>query len=348
VQPAEVPPREKTEEPQDEKTLFEKSLRDDPPAFSPQTLKLVVNILDANEVSSKTFSNTLTLMQYLSCLPNSIEVITEELTARAQKHGNAVLPDLHALAQSLTVATQQADVPAAVLSKFSSASSLQAKMLRVLKTIDFIQSTRSPGVKLSDEDKARHEETAKNIFLAFNFDGLWTALSACVSSIEAHPGLSHVGTVLLPMIEALMVVSKYVAKPSAAADVPAVVLSPRTPGITSTANPLERSEHHFFTFTRRHRKILNTMVRSNPTLMSGSFSILVHNPAVLEFENKRNYFSQSLHKRKPNRQHYGALQVNVRRQYVFEDSFQSLGPARRTPDQLKYGKLSVRCAFLPN
>jgi E3 ubiquitin-protein ligase HUWE1 len=32
------------------------------------------------------------------------------------------------------------------------------------------------------------------------------------------------------------------------------------------------------------------MVKNNPSLLSGSFSILVHNPKVLEFENKRSYF----------------------------------------------------------
>lgn len=95
--------------------------------------------------------------------------------------------------------------------------------------------------------------------------------------------------------------------------------------------------------------------------MSGSFSILVHNPKVLEFENKRSYFfsvsldtlrrrprsltpkspSQRLHDRSQRqRNHYGTLQVNVRRQYVFEDSFHNL--QRRSGDEIKYGKLNVK------
>ncbi|KNZ50258.1 hypothetical protein VP01_4520g1, partial [Puccinia sorghi] len=52
-----------------------------------------------------------------------------------------------------------------------------------------------------------------------------------------------------------------------------------------------------------------------------------------------NYFSQKLHKAQ-SRQQYGNMQLNVRRPHVFEDSFHSL--ARRTGDELKYGKLSVR------
>ncbi|KNZ46051.1 hypothetical protein VP01_7603g1, partial [Puccinia sorghi] len=54
---------------------------------------------------------------------------------------------------------------------------------------------------------------------------------------------------------------------------------------------------------------------------------------------KFNYFSQKLHKAR-SREQYGNMQLNVRRPHVFEDSFHSL--ARRTGDELKYGKLSVR------
>lgn len=95
---------------------------------------------------------------------------------------------------------------------------------------------------------------------------------------------------------------------------------------------------NFFTFTEKHRKILNTMVRANPSLMSGSFSLLVHNPKVLDFDNKRNYFTQQLHKGR--REHLTSLTLNVRRQYVFADSFQYF--ARFSGPELKHGKLNIR------
>lgn len=85
------------------------------------------------------------------------------------------------------------------------------------------------------------------------------------------------------------------------------------------------------------------MVKNNPSLLSGSFSILVHNPKVLEFENKRSYFFSRLHDRNQRqRQHYGTINVNVRRQNVFEDSFRVL--QYRTGDEIKYGKLNVKFA----
>lgn len=156
---------------------------------------------------------------------------------------------------------------------------------------------------------------------------LWQQLSVCLTAIGNDVEDPAAVTLLLPLIEAFMVTAKHAAIDATKSGAPSLATA------------------RFLAFTRAHRKLLNLMVKNTPSLMSGSFAILVHNPQVLDFENKRAYFTQRLHKR-GQRDHYGTLQVNVRRQYVFEDSFQSLSPARRSADQIKYGKLSVRCQSL--
>ena len=52
----------------------------------------------------------------------------------------------------------------------------------------------------------------------------------------------------------------------------------------------DASSTEFIDFTTAHSKILNTMVRNNPSLMSGSFAVLVRNSSMLDFENKRSFF----------------------------------------------------------
>lgn len=64
---------------------------------------------------------------------------------------------------------------------------------------------------------------------------------------------------------------------------------PPSPDATN-AKKREEMAAMFLVFTGQHKKILNTMVRNNPALLSGSFSVLVHNPNMLEFDNKRSYF----------------------------------------------------------
>ncbi|KAI0051234.1 hypothetical protein FA95DRAFT_1602906 [Auriscalpium vulgare] len=313
----------------------EKVLLAHPPQIPHPVLRLIVNILTVGECGAKPFHHTLTLIQHLSYVPDAREVIAQELRSKAQEFGLSLYQDLDDLANALQ-SSQNDVLTSSVASKFSSPSSDQAKLLRVLKTIDYMYSPKPKTP--SDAQASGDSEKIQSIYESFRFTPLWRRLGDCLSVIEQRPEIEHIATVLLPLIESLMVVCKYVGAASPAATTARALrasASPRSPTV-----PRESMEDLFVTFTDAHRKVLNVMVRNNPSLMSGSFSLLVHNPRVLDFDNKRNYFSQQLHRRPHAREHYGALQLNVRRQRVFEDSFHAM--QRKTGDQIKYGKLSVR------
>jgi len=114
--------------------------------------------------------------------------------------------------------------------------------------------------------------------------------------------------------------------------------------VMSSPQPESRTANLFFSFTEDHRRILNELVRNNPKLMSGTFALLVKNPKVLEFDNKRNYFNRSVHSRTGQPQHtrpsYPALNLSVRRDQVFHDSFRSL--YMMSGEEIKFGKLNIR------
>ncbi|KAN0060814.1 E3 ubiquitin-protein ligase tom1 [Thecaphora frezii] len=203
-------------------------------------------------------------------------------------------------------------------------------------------SRKSDDTPSHAQKNRRQEDEAKlaQIYEKFEFDPLWARLSEALSRLKNDPNAAQI---LLPLIESMMVVSQHVANPE-----------PTAPGSPSASNhpprsysgsqqgeertPKETMEANFFAFTEKHRKILNVMVRQNPSLMSGSFALLVRNSKVLDFDNKKNYFTQQLHKGR--REHYTPLSLSVRRQYVFEDSFQYLN--RRKGPEVKHGKLNVR------
>jgi E3 ubiquitin-protein ligase HUWE1 len=113
--------------------------------------------------------------------------------------------------------------------------------------------------------------------------------------------------------------------------------------LLSSPPPENRMANLFFLFTEDHRRILNELVRHNPKLMSGTFSMLVKNPKVLEFDNKRNYFNRSVHAKTGHQQarpSFPPLQLQVRRDQVFHDSFRSL--FFKKGDEIKFGKLNIR------
>ncbi|CDW98756.1 hypothetical protein, partial [Sporisorium scitamineum] len=199
-----------------------------------------------------------------------------------------------------------------------------------------------PDAAQSEAQKKKREqdeaELAK-IYESFEFDTLWSKLSDVLSRMKNDPGAAQI---LLPLIESMMVVSQHVASPEAesSSSAPTEARPPHSRSSTQGGpkSPRENIEDNFFAFTEKHRKILNIMVRQNPSLMSGSFALLVRNPKVLDFDNKKNYFTQQLHKGR--RDHYTPLSLSVRRNSVFEDSFRYF--SRKTGPEVKHGKLNVR------
>ncbi len=210
--------------------------------------------------------------------------------------------------------------------------------------------------------KREAEEKEKNlakIYQSFDFEPLWAKLSEALTRLEDDPSAAQV---LLPLIEvsvgqsplesapmahnrdhlqSLMVVSKHVAVDDTAAAQQALRAGSMSPVAERPPEPRTQKEimaDHFFTFTEKHRKVLNTMVRQNPSLMSGSFSLMVKNPKALDFDNKRNYFTQQLHKGR--REHYSTLTMAIRRSHIFDDSYRFFSRYRGA--EIKHGKLNVR------
>lgn len=319
-----------------------------PPFVPDYNLQLVVNILTARECSAKTFRDTLSTINSLSAIPGAKEVFGMELLRQAQLMGQTILNDLTELVAQINNAQTITDVQGLALAKFSPSSSAQAKLLRVLTALDYLfdsqrdsEKTTSPGEGSQDNDP---KELKKSDLLATlsndsTFGPLWAKLSECLSAIRQKENMLNLATILLPLIEALMVVCKNTALKTPSTQ---RVAGLESSGMMISGEDGERVklEELFFRFTEEHRKILNDLVRHNPKLMSGTFSLLVKNPKVLEFDNKRNYFTRRLHTRTETRHAQPPLQLSVRRDQVFLDSFKSL--YFKTGEEMKYGKLSIR------
>ncbi|KAI9885251.1 MAG: hypothetical protein M1823_002956 [Watsoniomyces obsoletus] len=322
-----------------------------PPYVPDNNLRLVVNILTARECSAKTFRDTLSTVNNLSAIPGSRKVFGSELLRQAQTLGQSILQDLNDLTKHIATAHADTDVHGLALVKFSPSSSSQAKLLRVLTALDYLFDPEKEGGKTSEEDGKDAESSSESkssdllatLSDSHTFRQLWAKLSDCLSAIrQKEPVMVNLATILLPLIETLMVVCKNTTLGSSSN-------SQRAPSVErqlSAGSKIDVASSDglgdlFFRFTEEHRKILNELVRHNPKLMSGTFSLLIKNPKVLEFDNKRNYFNRRLHTRLTETRHTQTpLQVSVRRDHVFLDSFKAL--YFKSGDEMKYGKLSVR------
>lgn len=335
-------PEETKESPDEDKAKKQRTLT--PPVVPEENLRLVVNILAARECSAKTFRDTLSTINNLSAIPDAKETFGKGLIEQAQELGKSILGDLDELVPQIQQAESGADIQGMALTKFSPASSDQAKLLRILTALDYLFDPKRNGGKtkpaLDDsltlgENSHSKEDLLTSLYENSTFGRLWMKLSECLTVIRQGDSMLNVASILLPLIEALMVVCKN----TTLKDAP-LIKAVKEFAVTSPP-PESRMENLFFRFTEDHRKILNDLVRHTPKLMSGTFSLLVKNPKVLEFDNKRNYFTRRLHSRGTEARHpQPPLQLSVRRDQVFLDSFKFL--SFKTGDEIKYGKLSIR------
>lgn len=330
----------KPEETKNEEEKGKKHRTITPPDIPENNLRLVAKILAARECNSKVFQETLSVISNLSPIPGAKEIFGQELLGIAKDLAKNILDDLDSLTKQVSKAESHTDVQGIALAKFSPATSDQTKLLRALTALDYLfdpsrDSKDKPEASAEALEPKQKEDILLTLYEDAAFAPLWTKLSECLTVIRERGNMLNIATTLLPLIESLMVVCKN----TTLKELPLSKMLPKEFALSSPP-PENKMENLFFNFTEEHRKILNDLVRQNPKLMSGTFSLLVKNSKVLEFDNKRNYFNRKLHSRGADRQPHPPLQLSVRRDQVFLDSFKSL--YFKSAEEMKYGKLSIR------
>lgn len=312
-----------------------------PPEIPEENLRLVINLITASESNSKAFRDTLSCMTSLSAIPGARKVFGDELNRQAHQLAETIRGKLDHLLKALASAGNEMEAQSIALTIFPSAGSILIKISRVLAALDFLFEPRPDDLKdMADEHARKVQEEGRELLYGLYEDTafieLWNQLGACMSALQKPERyFFNVATILLPLVEALMIACKRLPTRDTAS------LRPKAES-PEDAKGVSNMQTVFFNFTGRHRKILNDLVRHNPKLMSGTFSTLAKNSSVLEFDNKRNYFNRRLHHRSADARHHHSpsLQLGVRRDNVFLDSYKAL--YFKTPEEIKYGKFNIR------
>jgi E3 ubiquitin-protein ligase HUWE1 len=308
---------EKKEEPAKEtRTLL-------PPVVSEHNLELLVLILVAKEVSRETFRSTLATMHHLTAVPGALEVFGHGFAREAQRYADIAQSDLWNISKKFEAAQAAGSLKDVDLTEYTSRGADQTKLLKIFKAIDYLFNRAQ---KEDGEGKDNAQRGAIAIYSKLSLGALWENLSICLSYLRDDQATWPLAQPLLPMIESLLVACNHITS--------------RSSGKRVSDPEAEQTESLFFQFTEEHRKILNYLVHMQPSLMSGSFEMLAHNPKVLEFDNKRNYFNRKLHDKKGQRIPTRAISLNIRRDMVFLDSFRSL--CFRSGEEIKNARLNVR------
>lgn len=295
------------------------------PYFDRKDLEKVVCILRLDSCNTRVFQQALNIMHNLSVLKESVDVFTVELVSLAVETVQTLVVDLDALTREGSLASNGAEINSELVQKFTVPSSDQAKLLKVLTAVDYLY-THKKNLTEADVNKLM------SVYNEMKLGQVWASLSKCLFEFESRKGLNTSATVLLPLIESLMVVFKH-SKASQS--------SPKMTALKyEDGKKLDFSEisveNLFFHFTEIHKKLLNQMIRSNPKLMSGPFALLVKNPKVLDFDNKRYFFTAKL---RTDAHERPKLSITVRREQVFLDSYRAL--FFKSNEDIKKSKLEI-------
>uniref|UniRef100_A0A1J3I3S5 HECT-type E3 ubiquitin transferase n=2 Tax=Noccaea caerulescens TaxID=107243 RepID=A0A1J3I3S5_NOCCA len=298
--------------------------------------------------------------------------VLKKLTAVDVAHRKFFTKELSELASGLSasIVRELATLSNTQKMSHSTGSMAGASILRVLQVLSSLTSSVDDSNAGTERETEQEEQ---NIMQRLNvaLEPLWQELSQCISITESQldhtaatttvPNVNsgdHVlgisppspvspGTQrLLPLIEAFFVLCEKIQTPSVlqqdhanvtAGEVKESALSSSSKTSVDSQKKTDGSVT-FAKFADKHRRLLNSFVRQNPSLLEKSLSMMLKAPRLIDFDNKKAYFRSRI--RHQHDQHIsGPLRISVRRAYVLEDSYNQL--RMRSPQDLK-GRLNVQ------
>ncbi|ESQ29880.1 hypothetical protein EUTSA_v10011172mg [Eutrema salsugineum] len=298
--------------------------------------------------------------------------VLKKLAAVDVAHRKFFAKELSELASGLSASTvrELAKLSNSQKMSHSAGSMAGASILRVLQVLSSLTSHIDDS-HAGTEGETEHEE--QNIMQRLNvaLEPLWQELSQCISMTElqldhtaatttvsnVNPGDHVLGVTppsylspgtqrLLPLIEAFFVLCEKIQTPSILqqdhANVTAGEVKESAHSSSSKTSVVSQKKTDgsvtFAKFAEKHRRLLNSFVRQNPSLLEKSLSMMLKAPRLIDFDNKKAYFRSRI--RHQHDHHIsGPLRISVRRAYVLEDSYNQL--RMRSPQDLK-GRLNVQ------
>ena len=291
-------------------------------------LNSLVRTLVGCEFTPKAFLYASHVFQNLAVLSSASASLLSDLTDSANRCVDELIGSLKELRDP-----QRVD-----MKKFSQSRAPPAKFLRLIKTTSSLclqpsKEDRSQD-KLVDNLSAELREKMRGKLRGLSrFEG---ELESSIKSTQVNvnvstttntvtpPEVLQFALVLLPVVESFFLIHRLLQALASA-------------NVSNEPSPV------LVKFAEEHRGLLNSLIRTKPSLLTqGSLVTLTRLPRVLDFDNKRIFFRQQLHRKKSDQTPVGTLNITVQRAHVFEDSFRAL--QGKSGDEVKWGRLSIKFA----
>lgn len=293
----------------------------DLPQIPSPFLHSLVKSIGSSELTPKAFSHAQTIFQKISKIELVADSLLIELSEACLRIVEVVGKDLQSLAKDSGAIKEFISSKSGAIASVS-----QTRLLRLLKMLLVVF---TPSASSDVPDNVGKFPTVADTVLANLEKDVWKAgliniLPDILDSIGEEADVLHLAIAMLPAIESFFLYFRLATALSSIANKSSAVF-----------------DDGLLKFAEKHRKIINTLIRSNPALLTvGSLNELTKHTKVLDFDNKRVYFKTQLGAMKKPQGIPSSIHLNVRRQHIFEDSFTQL--IGRTGDELRFAKLNVK------
>eukprot|EP00002_Diphylleia_rotans_P032391 TRINITY_DN679_c0_g1_i10.p1 TRINITY_DN679_c0_g1~~TRINITY_DN679_c0_g1_i10.p1 ORF type:complete len:1707 (+),score=310.29 TRINITY_DN679_c0_g1_i10:2274-7394(+) len=330
----------------------------------PELLRLLINLFAGNDCAASSFHRILSILTKIAADGLNRKHILDELADRCLTLAKDVMNTMEHLevvvSQMLADQTPLSSFEDPTLALFG-ASSKQTSLLRVMKTfrdlIFITAATEGATPSLIEEEAPRWGRLVENMA------GLWTLLNAIMCSIGSlhtpsskpnehgsiPPQANSILLFLLSTVEAFFIAHAPAQNGTTETGLEHTEVGANTSNVGESSRDghkhpsmeveksAKKSDSFFATFSQQHRALLNHLIRHQPELLESSFAVMLKDPKLLSFDNKRMYFRNQVARLVESR-HYPSINLRVRRENVFEDSFRQL--ITKNSDELK-GRISV-------
>jgi E3 ubiquitin-protein ligase HUWE1 len=127
-----------------------------PPQIPEEYLRSIIMPLYMAQCSNKTFRHILAIIEHISVLPGARQIFLQQLTQSTTLIIPLCTADLDSLLALLNVTEEDIKIQQLTLESFTPSNSSQAKLLRILKTIDYIYTIKKTAVPAS---KSTHKNS---------------------------------------------------------------------------------------------------------------------------------------------------------------------------------------------
>ncbi|KAF0978141.1 hypothetical protein FDP41_002656 [Naegleria fowleri] len=314
--------------------------------YNSNVVRDLISVLSNVDFPEKIVKTATSIMNYMSFTSDMKKIILKELAQSAKQEAKVVRDTLGDLLSSREEKSQQFQAP------FDANAIEKLKFCRILRSYSIVlKKYKKHEEKSTSAEKLTISEDP-DLLSEHSLDFVWESLDKYLASIpsEQEPAdtkatpqtatrkkkkSSAIYSALFPFVEAFF---SFHAGFIEEKENNEALLSEMVEGSTPTSAKGFGEKSKVESFLERHRDFLNTLARSNPSLLNTTLSTFMKYPKYVDFDNKTFWFRSKLKELQKKVGAYTA-KLTIRRAHLMLDSFVQI--RQRLPDECK-GKLQIK------